>query len=154
MCGILGLTTQAPFDEYRFKTALSRLSHRGPETSKIENLGRVVLGFARLSIQDLSSAGDQPMSDPIRENWIVFNGEIYNFNQLRKELEREGCEFRSKSDTEVILQGFRIWGWPHLLERLEGMFALGLYDRFNQKVYLARDRIGIKPLFIHSQGNE
>ena len=147
MCGILGLIKPNSVDESRFERALAQLSHRGPETSNIENLGNVMLGFARLAVQDLTSAGDQPMCDSSSGTWIVFSGEIYNFKELRPELELAGCVFRSGSDTEVILQGYLTWGWDRMLERLDGMFAMAILDQRAQRMYLVRDRLGLKPLF-------
>ena len=154
MCGILGLINPQRWDGKRFERALALLVHRGPENSDIQDLGRVVFGHQRLSIQDLSSAANQPMSDPSQKVWIVFNGEIYNFKELRSELERLGCQFRSSSDTEVILQGYISWGWPQLLERLQGDFAFAIYDQELERVVLARDHIGKKPLYYSESGSE
>ena len=154
MCGILGLINPQRWDGKRFERALALLAHRGPENSDIQDLGRVVFGHQRLSIQDLSSAANQPMSDPSQKVWIVFNGEIYNFKELRSELEHVGCQFRSSSDTEVILQGYISWGWPQLLERLQGDFAFAIYDQTLERVVLARDHIGKKPLYYSESGSE
>jgi len=154
MCGILGLINPRREDGNSFERALALLSHRGPEHSEVKNLGPVVLGHRRLSIQDLSSAGNQPMSNSDQTVWIVFNGEIYNFKELQLELLQLGCEFKSGSDTEVILQGYITWGWPQLLERLLGDFALAIYDQGLQRVVLARDHIGKKPLYFSENGTE
>ena len=106
------------------------------------------IGFAhtRLSILDLSPLGHQPMQDPATGSWIVFNGEIYNFRDLRRELESAGVEFRSQSDTEVILAAYRVWG-EGCLSRLRGMFAFALWDAPQKRLLLARDPMGIKPLY-------
>ncbi|MCB0280481.1 MAG: asparagine synthase (glutamine-hydrolyzing), partial [Calditrichaeota bacterium] len=104
------------------------------------------LGHRRLSIIDVSSAGHQPMSDRDKRVWIVFNGEIYNFKELRAELIREGYKFKTQSDTEVLIQAYLHWG-INFIHHLNGMFAIGLIDSFAKKVYLIRDRYGIKPLY-------
>ena len=130
------------------------LSHRGPDDagSVVIDGGaeRGQIGFAhtRLSILDLSPLGHQPMHDPSTGNWIVYNGEIYNFRNLRAELVRQGAEFRSQSDTEVILAAYRVWG-EDCLTRLHGMFAFGLWDAQRKKLLLARDPMGIKPLYYY-----
>jgi asparagine synthase (glutamine-hydrolysing) len=126
------------------------MMHRGPDDSGEwwSPNGRVGLAFRRLSIIDLSPAGHQPMSDAAAEVTVVFNGEIYNFLELRSELERLGAVFRSHSDTEVILAAYRQWG-TDCLSRFNGMFALAVYDAARQIVLLARDRAGEKPLFYH-----
>ena len=154
MCGILGLINPRRRDWKSFERALSLISHRGPDHSEVKNIGPVVLGHCRLSIQDLSSAGNQPMSNFDQTVWIVFNGEIYNFKELQLELVQMGCKFRSGSDTEVILQGYIKWGWPQLLERLLGDFAFAIYDLGLERVVLARDHIGKKPLYFSENGNE
>ncbi|MBN1942506.1 MAG: asparagine synthase (glutamine-hydrolyzing) [Phycisphaerae bacterium] len=115
-----------------------------------DELGRrryqLAFGHRRLSIQDLSHYGHQPMSNSDRRYWVVFNGEIYNFPDLRKELEEQGYIFRTRCDTEVILHGWKQWGFD-CLEKLNGMFALALYDRQENTLTLARDRFGVKPLY-------
>lgn len=130
------------------------LQHRGPDDEGIEVVGDavdgrgplVVFGHRRLSILDLSSAGHQPMLDPAAGNWITYNGEIYNFWDLRKELELRGHVFQSRCDTEVILKAYAEWGvgcW----RRLRGIFALGLWDAKFRELHLVRDHMGIKPLY-------
>jgi asparagine synthase (glutamine-hydrolysing) len=120
--------------------------HRGPDDYGIASLGHVCLGSNRLSIIDLSTAGHMPMSDEEEGCWIVYNGEIYNFQELRQELERCGHRFRSKTDTEVVLHAFQQWG-EQCLERFVGMFAFALFDRHTDTVTLVRDRFGKKPLY-------
>jgi asparagine synthase (glutamine-hydrolysing) len=128
------------------------LRHRGPDDSgmKIIDLGpeagEVGLAHTRLSIIDLSPLGHQPMQDPETGNWLVYNGEIYNFRELRSELGTKGVAFRSQSDTEVILAAYRVWG-EGCLDRLRGMFAFGLWDDARGQLLLARDPMGIKPLY-------
>ena len=109
----------------------------------------VVLGFRRLAIHDLSAAGHQPMGTPDGKLWIVFNGEVYNFPELRDDLEREGVRFRSRTDTEVILRAYECWG-PECLHRFNGMWGLAILDlreAGRPRLFLARDRCGVKPLF-------
>jgi asparagine synthase (glutamine-hydrolysing) len=149
MCGICGVVGKA--DVQLIKNMLSRIAHRGPddegvyvaETSTGE---RAALGHRRLAIIDLSSAGREPMSDASGQIWLTFNGEIYNFKQLRRELEQRGHSFRSESDAEVIIYAYREWG-RDFLARLNGMFAFALWDARDESLLLARDRLGIKPLY-------
>ncbi len=117
-----------------------------------ETDSRIALGFRRLSIVDLSEKGHQPMSSEDRSVTITFNGEIYNFKSLRKELENLGYHFRSHSDTEVIVKGYQEWGTA-IFGKLDGMFALALVDVTKRHLFLARDRVGMKPLFYYHQNN-
>src|SRR5262249_19970273 len=110
--------------------------------------GLAALGQTRLSIIDLSAAGHQPMSDPTGRHWIVFNGEVYNYVELRRELKGQ-FTFRTGTDTEVLLAAYLHWG-PACLDRLIGMFAFAIWDQANQTLFAARDRFGIKPLYHHS----
>lgn len=133
--------------------ATTRLAHRGPDDAGIvellprtDNSARVVFGHRRLSIIDLSAAGHQPMHDPETGNWIVYNGEVYNFAELRTELEAVGCRFRSHCDTELILQSYKVWG-RECVKRWRGMFAAAIWDDARQELFLVRDRLGIKPLY-------
>ncbi len=156
MCGIVGILarkTQIP--PAVLEQATCSLAHRGPDDSGIVLLKEtqpepieIGLGHRRLAILDLSPLGHQPMQDPVASNWIVFNGEIYNFRELRKELEAAGVEFKSHSDTEVILAAYRVWG-ESCLRRLGGMFAFALWDAPRKRLLLARDPMGIKPLYYH-----
>lgn len=122
------------------------LARRGPDGEGMESWGRAVLGHRRLAIFDLSEAGRQPMLSADGRVGVVFNGAIYNFRALREELEREGHSFRSRTDTEVIVEGYRAWGIDRLVARLRGMFAFGLWDERERKLFLVRDRLGVKPL--------
>lgn len=156
MCGIFGIVLregEVPRDV--LADAQKWLAHRGPDDAGtiVLNAADQQIGFAhtRLSIIDLSPLGHQPMHDPVTGNWIVFNGEIYNFRQLRQELESAGTEFRSHSDTEVILAAYRTWG-EDCLSRLAGMFAFGLWDAPRNRLLLARDPMGIKPLYYYHSG--
>lgn len=123
--------------------------HRGPDDSGIYSDSHIVLGHRRLSILDLSGEARQPMSNRGGTVHIVYNGEIYNYRELRSDLETAGCKFRTQSDTEVLLQGYETWGMEVLLRRVCGMFAFAVYDRTSaeSRLFLARDRMGIKPLY-------
>jgi len=156
MCGIVGiLARRTPIPPAVLEQATRSLAHRGPDDSGTvllkesqPELLEIGLGHRRLAILDLSALGHQPMQDPVSGNWIVFNGEIYNFRDLRKELEAAGAEFKSHSDTEVILAAYRVWG-ESCLTRLGGMFAFALWDAHRKRLLLARDPMGIKPLYYH-----
>src|ERR1700686_95568 len=156
MCGIFGIVSrEGDVSRDVLARALKCLAHRGPDDSGAAVVecsagaqSHVGLAHTRLSIIDLSPLGHQPMQDPVSGNWIVFNGEIYNFRELRKELEGAGVEFKSHSDTEVILAAYRVWG-ESCLTRLGGMFAFALWDAPRKRLLLARDPMGIKPLYYH-----
>ena len=146
MCGIFGATGVAEAALDAAHAALHTLAHRGPDGWSFMHPDGVYIGHRRLSIVDLSTNGTQPMvADGV---YLTVNGEIYNFPQLRAELEREhGIVFASNSDSEVMLHGYRVWGWQTLLERVDGMFALAIYDSHTRTVVLARDHVGIKSLY-------
>ena len=156
MCGFVGIASKNHIVQRNWLSLGSNsLIHRGPDDAGEfwTADGRVGLAFRRLCIIDLSSAGHQPMSDASRAYTIVFNGEIYNYIELREELKAKGLKFNSQSDTEVILAAYQQWG-INSLSRLNGMFAFALYDARQQSIFLARDRAGEKPLFYHhSNGN-
>lgn len=148
MCGIAGI---AGFDdgrdaERRVRRMTDALARRGPDGEGLEAWPRAVLGHRRLAIFDLSNAGRQPMLSEDARVGVVFNGAVYNFRALRAELEARGCAFRSETDTEVLVHGYREWGLDKLVARLRGMFAFGLWDDAEQKLFLVRDRLGVKPL--------
>ncbi|MBI2902068.1 MAG: asparagine synthase (glutamine-hydrolyzing) [Candidatus Methylomirabilis oxyfera] len=149
MCGICGKVNRdpdAPVDEGAIRRMASALAHRGPDGEGVFVKDHVGLGHRRLAIIDLSPAGHQPMSNEDGSIWIVFNGEIYNFRELRDRLLREGHTFRSASDTEVIVHLYEDRG-PEALCQLRGMFALAIWDAHQGQLLLARDRFGKKPLF-------
>ena len=147
MCGIAGhLSFAGPPDADLVARMTACLAHRGPDGSAVDHVGPTALGHRRLAVIDLSRAADQPMTDSTGTLRIVFNGEIYNFKELRAELCGLGARFRTQSDTEVILEAYRHWG-VDCLKRLNGMFALALWDDQRQSLLLARDRLGKKPLF-------
>jgi asparagine synthase (glutamine-hydrolysing) len=153
MCGLTGFIDfekRSGSEELAAMTA--SLFHRGPDDSGTEvftiSNATVGLGFRRLSIIDLSAAGHQPMHDADSGQWIVFNGEVYNFREIRNELEALGDRFISGTDTEVILKAYRRWG-KACVNRLSGMFAFCIYDPGKSKALLVRDRAGVKPLFYY-----
>jgi len=148
MCGIAGklnLREQAPVAEAEVRQMLGMLRHRGPDQFGIYLGGQVGLGSARLSIIDLET-GQQPISNEDGSLWMVFNGEIFNYQELRPELERNGHRFRTQTDTEVLLHLYEEAG-PKCLERLNGQFALAIWNARDQSLFLARDRLGVRPLF-------
>jgi len=146
MCGIAGIAdvTGRPVDRALLQAMTNVQAHRGPDGEAVLCRGAVGLGHRRLAIIDLST-GDQPMSSDDGRVWIVFNGEIYNFRELRGELEAAGARFRTQSDTEVILRAYEAEG-PACVSRLRGMFAFAILDERARRLVLARDRVGIKPL--------
>lgn len=149
MCGFVGIASTSTIEQ-RAWLSLGRdaLAHRGPnDAGEWWSLdGRIGVAHRRLSIFDLSIEGHQPMHDSTGSLTIVFNGEIYNFNELRVELENSGVRFRSRSDTEVLIEAYRTWG-ENCLSHINGMFAFALYDARDQTIFLARDRVGEKPLY-------
>ncbi len=149
MCGIAGIfhaETPKPVDPARVERMCDALAHRGPDGSGVWTAPGVGLGHRRLSIIDLAGS-PQPMHAADGRAVIVFNGEIYNFRELRRELEQGGARFVTAGDTEVILAAWAKWG-PDCLDRLDGMFAFALYDLEQRRLFLARDRFGVKPLFL------
>ncbi|WP_416366031.1 asparagine synthetase B family protein [Sphingomonas aerolata] len=145
MCGIAGIfhpSTPTPVDPNRIQAMIAALAHRGPDGDGIWTAPGVGLGHRRLSIIDLEGS-PQPMSDG--DLTISYNGEIYNFAELRADLIAGGARFRTAGDTEVLLHGWRAWG-PSMLDRLNGMFAFAIHDAGARALFLARDRLGVKPL--------
>lgn len=147
MCGICGAVTKYPIDIMQMTQTLH---HRGPDHQGVFQENQLSLGHARLSILDLSTSAHQPMESQDGQFIIVYNGEVYNFSQLKQELEQIGHTFKTHSDTEVIIEGFSAWG-VRLFEKLNGMFAFAVYDKARQQLYIARDRFGIKPLYYYEQ---
>lgn len=175
MCGIAGIISHKPIDEAPLQRMSRALAHRGPNDCGVwltqpQAPGPIVVGLAntRLAILDLSQAGHQPMEDPATGNWVTFNGEIYNFRELREELSVRGRglgvshqpsvvghpspvaneSWHSHTDTEVILKGYARWG-KECLDHLRGMFAFALWDSDRQELFLVRDPFGIKPLYYY-----
>ena len=151
MCGIFGFTNFSEKKIARARKALTTLQHRGPDQWNEYCKEDVYLGHRRLSILDLSENGRQPMFDTEEKVVITVNGEIYNFAPLKEELAKK-YTFKSKSDSEVVLYGYMEWGFEELLERLDGMYSIIVFDKIKRQVFLARDRSGIKPLYYsHSE---
>ncbi len=146
MCGIFGITAFQSKDLGRARESLHKMGHRGPDQWNDYFEGDIYLGHRRLSILDLSENGRQPMISADGSVVICVNGEVYNYLELKSEL-RDKYPFKSTSDSEVILYGFVEWGIDKLLEKIDGMYALSIYDKTENKLYLVRDRVGIKPLF-------
>ena len=157
MCGIAGFLlsrTEAPHTELeaRLWAMIATLRHRGPDDEGVWSDGRAGLAHARLAIIDPSPAGHQPMASADGAVWITYNGEVYNFAEIREELLARGYAFRSRSDTEVIVNGWHAWG-ARIFSRLRGMFALAIWDRRSKSLILARDRLGKKPLYYAASEN-
>jgi asparagine synthase (glutamine-hydrolysing) len=148
MCGIAGILhcNGEPASAVRLKSMTDAIAHRGPDDEDQVVYGPVALGHRRLSIIDLSSLGRQPMVTKDGRYTLVYNGEIYNFQELRAELTARGCEFVSRTDSEVLLQAFATWGVEAII-RLNGMFAFAIWDRQTNTLTLARDRYGVKPVY-------
>ncbi len=147
MCGICGFNWN---DESLAQRMAAQIVHRGPDNEGIYTSDDMSLAFRRLSIIDLSDNGNQPMFNEDGSVVLVFNGEIYNFRELRHQLQQDGYNFRSNADSEVIVHGYKKWG-DRVLEKLRGMFALAIWDIPRKRLLLARDRIGIKPLYYSFQ---
>jgi asparagine synthase (glutamine-hydrolysing) len=160
MCGLTGFidfTRNKGEDALREKVGMmaETLRHRGPDDDGAwaDAETGVALGFRRLSIIDLTTQGHQPMASASNRHVMVFNGEVYNFRDLKRELESAGTRFKGSSDTEVILEAIEAWGLEAAVQRFIGMFAIALWDRKEQTLHLVRDRIGVKPLYWGRQGN-
>jgi asparagine synthase (glutamine-hydrolysing) len=154
MCGICGqynFRNQAPVRRRDIEAMTKSIVHRGPDDDGYYISGPLGFGFRRLSIIDLSG-GHQPMSDQEESVWVIFNGEIYNFPELRRDLESHGHVFRTNSDTEVIIHGYKQWG-DEVLNRLNGMFGLAIWDVRQKRLVLARDAFGIKLLYYRIDGD-
>jgi len=149
MCGIIGVFFRNPLAASPLsQEQVNRLRHRGPDAYGIYSNGPVSLGHRRLAILDLTEGGAQPKSTSDGRYTVTFNGEIYNYLELRQELAGHGISFYSSSDTEVLLAAYRVWG-KKCVERFRGMFAFALYDRNEQTLFMARDRCGEKPFFFY-----
>lgn len=154
MCGITGLTSRQPADRdaHAVESMSNALRRRGPDGEGSALWETAALGHRRLAILDLSDRGRQPMVSEDGTVGLVFNGAIYNFAELRRELTTHGFGFRSDTDTEVLLHGYRHWGIDELTRRISGMFAFALWDDRSRELFLVRDRLGVKPLLYAMQG--
>ncbi len=148
MCGIAGFVGEfeTHYGEQVVRCMTQSMALRGPDAEGLESWPGATFGHRRLSIFDLSDLGKQPMLSPDRQIGVVFNGAIYNFHELRLELEAAGYQFRSRTDTEILVHGYRHWGIHKMIPKLRGMFAIGIWDAPNRKTFLFRDRLGVKPL--------
>ncbi len=145
MCGIAGIYHPNGAQQETLKQMTDAISHRGPDAEGFFVDSEFGLAHRRLSIIDLSTAANQPMQSICKRYWMVFNGEVYNFKEVAKDLD---VKLKTTGDTEVILEAFAKWG-PKMVERLNGMFTIAIFDTLEKKLYLFRDRLGIKPLFIY-----
>lgn len=148
MCGFVGFTGHVENDERVLKAMMDRIVHRGPDMGGTHIKDGVALGFRRLSILDLTEAGAQPMGNEDGSVFVVFNGEIYNFQELRAELEAAGHTFHCDADTEVLVHGYEEWG-EGLVDRLRGMYGFVAHDMRSGKLFGARDIFGIKPFYYY-----
>jgi len=155
MCGIAGIYRPGgePIPHQVIRTMTDAIKHRGPDDDGYYVDNDIALGHRRLSIIDLSVAGSQPMSTDDGHYVLIYNGEIYNYQELRLKLKEKGYRFQSKTDSEVILHGYREWGLD-VIPKLNGMFAFGLWDNQKRSLILSRDRYGIKPLYFWKQGKQ
>ena len=152
MCGISGFVSKE-LNRTNLINMTNALKHRGPDATgyfydKEKSIG---LGHCRLSILDLSKAGNQPMESHCGRYIMAYNGEVYNYNEIAKEI--KDIEWKSSSDSEVVIEAFAKWG-INFVHKLNGMFAIAIFDKLENKLFLFRDRIGIKPLYYYYQGKE
>src|ERR1043166_3923114 len=155
MCGICGqfnFVRNEPVEPATIQRMTATMAHRGPDDEGHFISGPVGLGFRRLSIIDLAG-GHQPMSDGEETVWVIFNGEIYNYRELRAELQGKGYQFRTNSDTEVIIHGYKEWG-TDVFNRLNGMFGLAIWDAPTELLFVARDAMGIKLVYYRVENGQ
>ena len=154
MCGIAGIynINQSKTSELIITQMTDAIAHRGPDGKGVFLDGNLAFGHRRLSILDISENGAQPMHSAVGNWTIIFNGCVYNFKELKQELINKGHTFTSTTDTEVIVEGLEAYG-VSFFERLNGMFAIAAWNKNNRKLYLSRDRFGIKPLYYWHNGN-
>ena len=145
MCGITGFNWN---NKELITKITNSLAHRGPEYQGSYTDKNLSLGHRRLSILDLSDAGKQPMSNSDKSLQIVFNGEIFNYKEIKKDLLKKGYSFKSNSDTEVLINGYQEYG-KKILNKINGQFSFAIYDKTKNKLFLARDQLGINPLYYY-----
>jgi asparagine synthase (glutamine-hydrolysing) len=157
MCGIIGYFSDGdPIDVKMFNRMRDKLEHRGPDGKNsvlLEN-DTIALGHRRLSIVDLSISASQPMTNSDSSIWLTFNGEIYNYQKIREELLKKKYIFKSKSDSEVLIHGYHEWGVEKLLDKIDGIFAFAIWDTKEDKLTIARDRFGVKPVYYYLENNK
>ena len=149
MCGIY--LTNIPFSNKQVEQKLEKIRFRGPDNISVLKNENISLGHLRLSILDLDKRSNQPFI--FEYLTLVYNGEIYNFKEVKNSLIQEGYSFETTSDTEVLLKGYHAWG-EKILDRINGMFAFAVYDENKKSVFIARDRLGVKPLYYSWQNGE
>ena len=156
MCGIAGIynfpSAGSPPSEHQLTSMLAAIRYRGPDESGLYLGNKIGLGNVRLSIIGLSS-GQQPITVRNKRYWIVYNGEMFNYIEIKRELEALGIEFHTQTDTEVVLQAYAQWG-PACLQQFVGQFAIAIWDNEKQELFLARDRVGIRPIFFTRTGSQ
>src|ERR1700736_6600077 len=150
ICGVFSTDQRQRVDSEALRAMNQQIVHRGPDDDGFFVEGNVGLAMRRLSIIDIQT-GHQPITNEAESLWIVFNGEIYNHQELRKNLESRGHRYRTKSDTETIIHLYEQWG-DDCVKHLRGMFAFAIWDRSKRRLYIARDRLGIKPLYYYYDG--
>lgn len=148
MCGIFGCIGR--ISEENAKKCIKSISHRGPDAVVVKELEGITLAHARLSIMDISESANQPMADSTGRYWIVYNGEVYNFLELRRELEAKGYRFRTDSDTEVILYAYIALGMDFQY-KCNGMWSVAIWDNLKKECFFSRDRFGVKPFYYFEQ---
>lgn len=155
MCGIAGIINKKSMEVNKEDIQIMNtvMAHRGPDAEGIYIDGNIGLGHRRLSIVDLSASGNQPMFSHDKKYVLVFNGEIYNYIELKEQLMQQGAYFTTETDTEVILEAYRFWG-INCTKRFNGMWSFALYDREKKQIFLSRDRFGVKPLYIYESDDE
>src|SRR6056300_149623 len=156
MCGIIGIASKSFNNKDVFFKALSSMKHRGPDSSNVwasKEIKNIFLGHNRLSIIDLTNNSSQPMIDQSGNFVIIFNGEIYNYKSIKAELSKKGIPFKTNGDTEVLLEAYKYWG-KNCLEKLVGMFVFAIYDLKKERIFIARDRAGEKPLYYYHNASE
>lgn len=151
MCGIVGFTNNISQASDVLENMMNRIRHRGPDSEGKYVDDDIAMGFRRLSIIDLSDVGSQPIFNEDRSKVLTFNGEIYNYKQLKEQLIAAGHEFYTNTDSEVLIHGYEEWG-EQLLQKLRGMFAFVIYDKNTKKLFGARDLFGIKPFYYALMG--
>ena len=146
ICGIIDFSNQIKEKKQITHVMAEKILHRGPDDSGVFGDENISLGFKRLSILDIKN-GNQPIFNKNKSIVSIFNGEIYNFKEIKKELIEKGYNFLTEADSEIIPFAYEVWGID-FVKKLNGMFAIAIYDKFNKKFFLVRDRVGIKPLFL------
>lgn len=152
MCGFCGYVSQKNIPSNTINGMADRIKHRGPDDEQYFQNHEMSMAFRRLSIIDLAHGG-QPLFSNDKKKVLTFNGEIYNYKEIRKELRALGYSFETDVDSEVLIRGYEAWGGQKLLKKLRGMYAFVIYDEDKHEIFGARDHFGIKPLYYYDDGN-